>query len=228
MNNIDFDIKSSNNFLRKVFLNMSLGIFLTLGIASYLIITMPPFLNTIFRSFSILGIIQLVMVFGLSLGINKISSGTARILFLVYSVLNGLTLTVVGFMYDPLVILYALAITLVIFLVTAIFGYTTQEDLSSYRRFFMIALISLIIMSLINVFVLKGIGPLYWIETLVGVVVFSGLIAFDVNRIKRMAFEISYENGEAIEKLGIIGALQLYLDFINLFLYVLRIFGRKR
>ena len=115
--------------------------------------------------------------------------------------------------------------TLVIFVVTAIFGYTTQEDLSSYRRFFTIGLISLIIMGLINMFL--GVGVLYWIETIVGVVLFSGLIAYDVNRIKSLAYNVADGDAELVEKIGIIGALNLYLDFINLFLYVLRIFGRK-
>lgn len=225
-NRIDIDLRQSNNFLRKVFLYMALGIFITLAITTYLMFTRPAFLYYVFKYFAILMIVEVGMVFSLSLGINKISSGVARILFLVYSAINGLTLTAVGFMYDELSILYALTITFVIFVVTAIFGYTTQEDLSRYRRFFMIGLISLIIMGLINMFL--GVGPLYWIQTIVGVVIFSGLIAFDVNRIKNMAYEISYENGEAVDKLGIIGALQLYLDFINLFLYILRIFGRKK
>lgn len=225
-NRIDIDLRQSNNFLRKVFLYMALGIFITLAITTYLMFTRPAFLYYVFKYFTILMIAEVGMVFSLSLGINKISSGVARILFLVYSAINGLTLTAVGFMYDELSILYALTITFVIFVVTAIFGYTTQEDLSRYRRFFMIGLISLIIMGLINMFL--GVGPLYWIQTIVGVVIFSGLIAFDVNRIKNMAYEISYENGEAVDKLGIIGALQLYLDFINLFLYILRIFGRKK
>lgn len=225
-NRIDIDLRQSNNFLRKVFLYMALGIFITLAITTYLMFTRPAFLYYVFKYFAILMIVEVGMVFSLSLGINKISSGVARILFLVYSAINGLTLTAVGFMYDELSILYALTITFVIFVVTAIFGYTTQEDLSKYRRFFMIGLISLIIMGLINMFL--GVGPLYWIQTIVGVVIFSGLIAFDVNRIKNMAYQISYENGEAVDKLGIIGALQLYLDFINLFLYILRIFGRKK
>lgn len=108
----------------------------------------------------------------------------------------------------------------------AIFGYTTQEDLSSYRRFFTIGVISLIIIGFINIFI--GVGPLYWIGTILGVVIFTGLIAFDVNRIKHLTYEMAEENGEAIEKLSVIGALTLYLDFVNLFLYILRIFGRKK
>lgn len=225
-NNIDINLKDSNNFLRKVFLNMTLGIFISFAISIYLFIFNEILLYKIVSYYRILGIVQIGMVFTLSFGIYKFSSGTARAIFLLYSALNGLTLTTIGFIYDPLTILYAFAITFVIFAVTSIFGYTTQEDLSSYRRFFMIGLISLIIMGFINLFL--GVGVLYWIETIFGVVLFSGLIAFDVNRIKNISFAVANESGENIEKFAIIGALNLYLDFINLFLYILRIFGRKK
>ena len=117
-------------------------------------------------------------------------------------------------------------ITLTIFVVTAIYGYTTQEDLSSYRRFFMIALISLIILSIINAFM--RVGMLEWVITIGGVVIFTGLIAYDVNRIKAISYQLADGDNEAMEKMGIIGALNLYLDFINLFIYILRIFGRKK
>ena len=116
--------------------------------------------------------------------------------------------------------------TLTIFVVTAIYGYTTQEDLSSYRRFFTIALISLIVLSIFNVFM--RVGMLEWVITIAGVVIFTGLIAYDVNRIKAMSYQLADGDNEVMEKMGIIGALNLYLDFINLFIYILRIFGRKK
>ncbi len=111
-------------------------------------------------------------------------------------------------------------------IVRVIYGYTTQEDLSSYRRFFMIALISLIILSIINIF-LKA-NMLEWIITIAGTVIFTGLIAYDVNRIKWISYQLADGDNEVMEKMGIIGALSLYLDFVNLFFYILRIFGRKK
>ena len=156
------------------------------------------------------------MVFSISFFINKISSSLAKILFFAYSLVNGITLTVIGFIYAPQIIFYAFMITLTIFVVTAIYGYTTQEDLSSYRRFFMIALISLIILSIINAFM--GVGMLEWVITIGGVVIFTGLIAYDVNRIKFISYQLADGDNEAMEKMGIIGALNLYLDFINLFI----------
>ena len=222
----DIDIKSSNNLLRKVFLYMILGIAISFGTGAYLLYFNQGLLSTLFNYYQFLVIAELAMVFSISFFVNKISSSLAKILFFAYSLVNGITLTVIGFIYAPQIIFYAFMITLTIFVVTAIYGYTTQEDLSSYRRFFMIALISLIILSIINAFM--GVGMLEWVITIGGVVIFTGLIAYDVNRIKFISYQLADGDNEAMEKMGIIGALNLYLDFINLFIYILRIFGRKK
>ena len=222
----DIDVRSSNNFLRKVFLYMILGIAISFGTGAYLLYFNQGLLSTLFNYYQFLVIAELAMVFSISFFINKISSSLAKILFFAYSLVNGVTLTVIGFIYAPQIIFYAFMITLTIFVVTAIYGYTTQEDLSSYRRFFMIALISLIILSIINAFM--GVGMLEWVITIGGVVIFTGLIAYDVNRIKFISYQLADGDNEAMEKMGIIGALNLYLDFINLFIYILRIFGRRK
>ena len=222
----DIDIKSSNNLLRKVFLYMILGIAISFGTGAYLLYFNQGLLSTLFNYYQFLVIAELAMVFSISFFINKISSSLAKILFFAYSLVNGITLTVIGFIYAPQIIFYAFMITLTIFVVTAIYGYTTQEDLSSYRRFFMIALISLIILSVINAFM--RVGMLEWVITIAGVVIFTGLIAYDVNRIKAISYQLADGDTETMEKMGIIGALNLYLDFINLFIYILRIFGRKK
>jgi len=222
----DIDIKSSNNLLRKVFLYMILGIAISFGTGAYLLYFNQGLLSTLFNYYQFLVIAELAMVFSISFFINKISSSLAKILFFAYSLVNGITLTVIGFIYAPQIIFYAFMITLTIFVVTAIYGYTTQEDLSSYRRFFMIALISLIALSIFNAFM--RVGMLEWVITIGGVVIFTGLIAYDVNRIKFISYQLADGDNEAMEKMGIIGALNLYLDFINLFIYILRIFGRKK
>ena len=222
----DIDVRSSNNFLRKVFLYMILGIAISFGTGAYLLYFNQSLLIKLLDYYTFLVIGELVMVFSISFLINKISSSMARILFFAYSLVNGITLTTIGIIYAPQVVFYSFMITLVIFVVTAIYGYTTQEDLSSYRRFFMIALISLIIVSIINAFM--RVGMLDWVITIAGVVIFTGLIAYDVNRIKWISYQLADGDNEAMEKMGIIGALNLYLDFINLFIYVLRIFGRKK
>ena len=222
----DIDVRSSNNFLRKVFLYMILGIAISFDTGAYLLYFNQGLLSTLFNYYQFLVIAELAMVFSISFFINKMSSSLARSLFFAYSLVNGITLTVIGRIYAPQVIFYAFMITLTIFVVTAIYGYTTQEDLSSYRRFFMIALISLIALSIFNAFM--RVGMLEWVITIGGVVIFTGLIAYDVNRIKAISYQLADGDNEAMEKMGIIGALNLYLDFINLFIYILRIFGRRK
>ena len=222
----DIDIRSSNNFLRKVFLYMILGIAISFGTGAYLLFFNQGLLYVLFDYYKFLVIAELAMVFSMSFLINKISASFARILFLAYSLVNGITLTTIGIIYAPQVIFYAFMTTLTIFVVTAIYGYTTQEDLSSYRRFFIIALISLIVLSIFNVFM--KVGMLEWVITIAGVVIFTGLIAYDVNRIKAISYQLADGDNETMEKMSIIGALNLYLDFINLFIYILRIFGRKK
>ena len=222
----DIDVRSSNNFLRKVFLYMILGIAISLATGAYLLFFNQDLLYTLLDYYQFLVIAELAMVFSISFFINKMPSGLARILFFAYSLVNGITLTVIGLIYAPQVIFYSFVITLTIFVVTAIYGYTTQEDLSSYRRFFKIALISLILLSVFNAFMRVGI--LEWVITIAGVVIFTGLIAYDVNRIKAISYQLADGDNETMEKMSIIGALNLYLDFINLFIYILRIFGRRK
>ena len=130
------------------------------------------------------------------------------------------------FMGNLMIIAYSLLTTIVMFTVIAVYGYTTNEDLSNYGGYLKTGLISLIIMSLINMFLHAPM--LYWTVTILGVVIFSALIAYDVNRIKNMAYEVAEGDDEIIGKLGIVGALNLYLDFINLFLYIIRIFSKRK
>ena len=166
------------------------------------------------------------MVLGLNFFLEKISAGMARIMFVLYSLIIGTIFSTIGFVYSPLAILYAFGTALIIFVVMTIYGFMTKEDLSSYRTFFIVGLISLIIMGFINMYL--GVGPLYWIETIAGIVIFTGLTAYDINRIKWESYQLANGDNETVEKMGIIEALELYLDFINLFLYLLRIFGRKK
>ena len=222
----DIDVRSSNNFLRKVFLYMILGIAISLATGAYLLFFNQELLYTLLDYYKFLVIAELGMVFSISFFINKMPSSLARILFFAYSLVNGITLTVIGLIYAPQVIFYSFVITLTIFVVTAIYGYTTQEDLSSYRRFFKIALISLILLSVFNAFM--RVGMLEWVITIAGVVIFTGLIAYDVNRIKAISYQLADGDNETMEKMSIIGALNLYLDFINLFIYILRIFGKRK
>ena len=222
----DIDVRSSNNFLRKVFLYMVLGVAISFGTGIYLYKYNQELIFSLARYFNILGIAGVGMVLGLNFFLEKISAGMARIMFVLYSLIIGTIFSTVGFVYSPLAILYAFGTALIIFVVMTIYGFMTKEDLSSYRTFFIVGLISLIIMGFINMYL--GVGPLYWIETIAGIVIFTGLIAYDVNRIKWQSYQLADGDNEAMEKMSIDGAFSLYLDFINLFFYLLRIFGRKK
>ena len=222
----DIDVRSSNKFLRKVFLYMVLGVAISFGTGIYLYKYNQELIFSLARYFNILGIAGVGMVLGLNFFLEKISAGMARIMFVLYSLILGTIFSTIGFVYSPLAILYAFGTALIIFVVMTIYGFMTKEDLSSYRTFFIVGLISLIIMGFINMYL--GVGPLYWIETIAGIVIFTGLTAYDINRIKWESYQLANGDNETVEKMGIIEALELYLDFINLFLYLLRIFGRKK
>lgn len=157
----------------------------------------------------------------------KASASVLKMIFLVYSVLTGITLSAIGAIYDPYAIISAFTGTVVLFTVLAIYGYVTKEDLSKYRSILMVGLIALIVMGGINFFIQSD--GLMWISSMLGVAVFIVFIAYDVNRIKNNVISYAlHEDAGILDKIEIHGALALYLDFVNLFLYILRILGRRK
>ena len=169
-------------------------------------------------------IAELVVVFVLSARIHKMSVTTATIMLIVYSALNGATLSVIFVVYSLGSIAKTFFITTGMFGVMALVGATTKRDLSKMGSILFMALIGLIIASLVNLF-LRSSG-LDWIISLIGVVLFTALTAYDVQRVKRLATETDLYDDTQVGRLAVISALSLYLDFINLFLYLLRFFGR--
>ena len=157
----------------------------------------------------------------------KASASVLKMIFLVYSVLTGITLSAIGAIYDPYAIISAFTGTVVLFTVLAIYGYVTKEDLSKYRSILIVGLIALIVMGAINFFIQSD--GLMWISSMLGVAVFIVFIAYDVNRIKNNVRSYAlHEDAGILDKIEIHGALALYLDFVNLFLYILRILGRRK
>ena len=218
---------SSNKLLRSSFLYMILGLLVTFLVPVYMIFFNNNLINFVIRGYYAILIAEVMFVMVLSARIEKISPMSAKILFFIYSILNGLVFSMIGLAVgDIFLIGYTLAITIVMFGLLAIYGYTTKEDLSNYGGYLKTSLLTLLIVSVLNIF-LKA-PMLYWIVSIGGVVVFSALTVYDVNKIKQLAYRISDGDPEMVEKLGIIGALELYLDFINIFLYLLRIFSKKR
>jgi len=167
------------------------------------------------------------MVFYLSARIGRIQPGTATGLFLAYSALNGVTLSTIFLAYTHASIAATFLVTAGMFAAMAVFGMVTKRDLSGMGSFMFMGLIGLILASIVNIF-LKS-SAVYWAISAIGVLVFVGLTAYDVQKIKNIGEQGIMEQGEAaIRKGAIIGALALYLDFINLFLMLLRFFGGSR
>ena len=147
-------------------------------------------------------------------------------MFALYSVLNGVTMSFIFIAYTSTSIATAFFVTAGMFAAMSFIGFVTKKDLSSFGSFFTMALIGLIIASVVNIFLNSSV--MYWIITYVGVLLFVGLTAYDTQKIKQMLIEYGDEVNDSTQKLALIGSLSLYLDFINLFLYILRLFGNNK
>lgn len=167
---------------------------------------------------------ELLLVMAISFFIDKMSAATATALFALYSAVNGLTFSVIFLAYTMTSIASTFAICAGTFGAMAIYGSVTKRDLTSIGNICFMALIGLIIASIVNFFVASSI--LYWVVTYAGVLIFVGLTAYDAQKVKKMA--TMDMDSETAGKAAVLGALSLYLDFINLFLFLLRIFGRRR
>lgn len=213
--------------MRKVYVWMALALVIT-GFTAYGVATSPGLLMALATNrilFFGLIIAEFALVIGISGAINRLSLATATLMFVLYSVINGATLSLIFVIYTMSSISSVFFITAGTFAVMALIGYTTKTDLSSMGKLLFMALIGIIIASVVNIF-LKSTG-LELIVSYVGVLVFVGLTAYDTQKIKRMLLEVG-DTGETAQKIALLGALSLYLDFVNLFLYLLRIFGDRK
>ena len=170
-------------------------------------------------------IAEFALVFGISAAINRLSLTTATLMFVAYSVINGAMLSSIFLIYTATSITSVFFITAATFAVMALIGYTTKTDLTSVGKILFMALIGLVIATIVNMFI--GSNTMTMICSYVGVLIFVGLTAYDSQKIKVM-LQQAPDAGEASQKLALLGALSLYLDFINLFIYLLRIFGDRR
>lgn len=213
--------------MRKVYVWMALALVIT-GFTAYYVANNETLLTTIVTNqmlFWGLVLAELGLVIGLSAAINKMSLTVATLMFVVYSVINGVTMSFIFLLYTYSSITNVFLITAGTFAAMALFGYFTKADLSSLGKILMMALVGIIIATIVNIFT-KSTG-LAMILNYLGVLVFVGLTAYDSQKIKMMLLQAP-NAGEAAQKLALLGALSLYLDFINLFLYLLRILGARR
>lgn len=170
-------------------------------------------------------IAEFAVVMWLSARLFSMSMAKATLLFILYSVLNGVTLSMIFLMFDIGSIAVTFAVTAGMFFVTSLIGYVTRMNLSKFGGVLMMLLVGIIIATVVNIFL--GSEMVYWVTTYIGVIVFAGLAAFDTNKLKQIYIEHG-EAGEMGQKLALMGALTLYLDFVNLFLFLLRIFGDRK
>ena len=212
--------------MRKVYVWMTLALVIT-GVTAYGVATSPGLMMAIATNkllFWGLIIAEFGLVVAISAAINKLSLTTATLLFVLYSVINGATLSFIFAIYTLSSIASVFFITAGTFAVMAVIGYTTKKDLTSMGKILFMALIGIIIATIVNIF-LKSTG-LQMIVSYLGVLIFVGLTAYDSQKIKQMLL-MAPDAGEGAQKIALLGALSLYLDFVNLFIYLLRIFGRR-
>jgi hypothetical protein len=216
-----------STFVSKVYGWMTIGLALTAVVALYLAANPELAMAIITNKVLFYGLLigELLMVIALGAAIGRIPATVATAMFLVYAAANGLTIGVLFLIYTKASIATTFFVTAGTFGTMSLYGYFTKRDLTTIGNLCFMALIGLIIASVVNMFWANS--TLYWIVTYAGVIIFVGLTAYDTQKIKMMALSMP-SDGETVRKGAIMGALALYLDFINLFLMLLRLFGRRR
>lgn len=218
---------AQRTLMKNVYWWMALALVVT-GLSAFYTASSPRLLDAIFGSGLFIGLIiaELIMVIVLSARINKMSFVAAGIVFVIYSIVNGLTLSSILIAYTMESVASTFFITAGTFAAMAIIGSVTKKDLSSIGQILFMALIGLILATIVNIF-LKS-SMMSYIISYVGVAVFVGLTAYDAQKIKNLIHQYGTDLSDDNMKLALMGSLSLYLDFINLFLYLLRIFGSRR
>lgn len=217
-----------NALLRSVYNWMVLGLFISSAVA-YLASHSVAIQQILFGNSVVIWILllgELGLVFAISGGIQRMSAATASWLFLSFSFLNGLTLSSIFIIYTSASLTTTFVVTGLTFGLTSFYGYVTKTDLTSIGNYLFMALIGIIIATIVNIFLRSS--TLDLIVSYLGVIIFVGLTAYDTQKIRRLGENMSNSNSEQFGKMAVIGALALYLDFINLFLMFLRFFGRGR
>ena len=215
-------------FMRGVYGWMSMGLGLT-ALVAYATASTPALIELIFSNsllLILLFVAEIGLVVAISAAINRLSAATASALFLIYSALNGLTLSSIFLVYTSSSLASAFIVSAGMFGAMSVYGLVTKKDLTSLGSFCFMGLIGIILASLVNMFVKSS--AMGMIISYLGVLIFVGLTAYDTQKLKYMGETAPMGDATAIRRGTILGALTLYLDFINLFLMLLRIFGSSR
>ena len=221
----DFEVKQSK-FITKVYAWMCLALIVT-GLTSMWVVNTPEVLQLVTMSrysMWVLFGLELATVWYITSVLDRISASKAMLLFMAFAIINGLSLSVIFLLFTAQSIMSTFLIAAGMFAVMSTYGYFTKNDLTKLGNLLMMAVIGLIIASLVNFFLESSM--MHFIISCVGVIVFTGLIAYDTQKIKEM-FYIAQQDPETKDKIAIFGALNLYLDFINLFTYLLNLTGDR-
>ena len=213
-------IDNTNNIFKKTFIWMFIGLMIT-GVISWFTYQSNFMAEVLVNFFMPLVIIELVVVMAFSFGFKKLPANVVAILFIVYAIINGLMFSTIFYTYELNSITFIFFGTAILFLILGLIGYNTEANLSGMGRILLVALFIGIIMTIINIFLNNSMLDI--ILTWAILLIFCGLTIYDINRLKHMANEIDNTN-----KLHIYFAMQLYLDFINIFLKLLRLFGNRK
>lgn len=215
------------NFIYRVYFWMTAALAVTAGTAYYIHYNKELYATFIKNPFVLIGLLlaQVALVIALSGFILRLNYSTALIMFLIYSCVSGITLSVLFETYTTASIGLTFMIAAGMFVSMALYGYFTQTDLSTWGNILLMGLVGLIIGFLINIFLQSTAADL--VLSLFGIIIFTGLIAFDMQQLKRIAYTAEYES-DLLYRLSLIGALTLYLDLVNLFLNLLRFTGQRR
>ena len=219
---------ATSAILKNVYLWMTMALAIS-GLIAMIVARNVELMQTLFTSrgtLLLLFLVQLGLIWLISARIGTMSFLTATLLFILYSVVTGVTLSSVFVVFTAESIASVFFITAGTFAAVSLYGFLTKKDLSSWRSFLMMGLIGLIIATIVNWFLASEM--MYWIISYVGVAIFVGLTAYDTQKIKQLAEDYCMEDEEIQNKVALLGAITLYLDFINLFLYILRIFGKRK
>lgn len=218
---------SFSSYLIKCFMWMFFGLLVSFGVAAFfsysgLLLTILVNFGTAFILIS--SIVEIVLVISLSRSVMKINTSKATVLFFIYSIINGITLSSIFYLYDLTSIIYVFLAAAAVFGIMALVGYTTKLDLSKLGTFILVALLSLALVGIVLMFAFNEVA--YLIYSFIGVGLFMIITTYDIHIIKRIYYETN--SNEQKNALSIYGALQLYLDFINIFIHLLSLFGRSR
>jgi len=221
-------VSNMNALLRSVYNWMMIGLLVS-GLTAYMVAHNATLTNMLFGNpymIWVLVLIEFGLVVTISMAINKISVDTARMLFLLFSFVDGLTLSVIFLAYTDASIATTFFIASMTFGIMSLYGYFTDSDLSSWGNILFVGLLGIVVAMVVNFF-LKSPAMEWWIS-MIGVVIFIGLTAYDTQKIKEMGENIASQGEMNVSKIAVLGALTLYLDFINLFIMLLEFFGNQK